>query len=263
MTARPRGSDPAAGRRNAPAAGRQPAGVDRFRGRRRANRWRSARPALTVLAVLAVLTGIGWVLTASPWLAVRTVTVSGLHRLTPGQVRASAQVPAGQALVRVRPGEVADRVGRLPGVARVRVERRWPSQVLITVVESPAVARLPTAGGAPARLVDRAGAVVPSGRAGHVGHLPVVHDVPSTDRRRLAAAATVLTALPAPLAREVVTVRVPTDESVTLSLRNGARVVWGGPGQSPQKARVLAALVARHPSRHYDVSAPQAPTTRP
>jgi cell division protein FtsQ len=215
------------------------------------------------VAVLAALAGLGWGVSASPWLSVRSVTVSGTHRLTPDEVRARAQVNPGDALLWVSPDDVARRVRLLPGVATVRVERRWPSELQVTVVETRTVARLEPSPGTPPQLVDETGATVPVGRAEHVERLPVVRDVPGMDRQRLAAAATVLTALPAPLAGDVLAVRVPTGESVTLRLRDGASVVWGGPGQSSQKARVLAALVAQHPSRHYDVSAPQTPTTRP
>jgi cell division protein FtsQ len=220
-------------------------------------------PVLGVVAVL-VLAGLGWLVTASPWLSVRTVTVSGAIRAQPAEIRAAAQIPTGQALVWVRPHDVRARLERLPGVASAQVERRWPDRVHISVTEPRPVARLGAQRPhAQPLLLSATGTLFPIGRGGPGVGLPVVREVPATATSRLRAAATVLTALPESLANRVVAVRVPTAESVTLRLAGGASVVWGGPTQSEQKARVLAALVAQHPSRYYDVSAPGAPATRP
>lgn len=242
---------------------------DRFTRRRRANRWRAARPVVVILVVLVLLGAASWALLASPWFAVREVTVTGTVRLAPAQVRATAAVRVGEPLILVRPGDVAGAVSHLPEVAAVTVRRHWPNQLLITVDERQPVAVLvPTQGGA-RLLVDRVGvpfalAGAPSTGAPSTGApvLPVISDVPATATARLAAAAAVTAALPSSLAAQVLVVRAASPQAVTLRLRGGATVVWGDASNSHQKATVLAALVRAQPARVYDVSAPDAPTTR-
>jgi len=50
-------------------------------------------------------------------------------------------------------------------------------------------------------------------------------------------------------------VEAPTPDSVTLGLRDGRTVIWGGPTDSPAKARALGPLLTR-PGDTYDVSTP-------
>jgi len=56
-------------------------------------------------------------------------------------------------------------------------------------------------------------------------------------------------------------VDVHSGQDVRLTLSNGVVVRWGGTQDSPRKAAVLTALLARRASV-YDVSAPDLPTTR-
>ena len=89
----------------------------------------------SVLGVLAVLGGLGWLVTASPAFVVRTVAVTGTS-LTPAEdVRIAAGVPAGVPLAQVDTAAVAARVAMLPAVARAEVVRSWPSSLTITVTE--------------------------------------------------------------------------------------------------------------------------------
>jgi cell division protein FtsQ len=69
------------------------------------------------------------------------------------------------------------------------------------------------------------------------------------------AAAVVVRELPRYLARSLVSVRAPSPAEVTLRLRGGVSIVWGGTDRAAAKAKELAVLMRTH-ARSYDVSAP-------
>src|SRR5439155_9480951 len=90
-----------------------------------------------------------------------------------------------------------------------------------------------------------------------------VFDVPATadlaalrGSPAVQAAATVLRELPPRLARSVRDVTAPSADAVTLRLRGGVTIVWGGTCQPAVKSRELAILM-RRPGRYYDVSDPR------
>lgn len=216
---------------------------------------------LTVVAVLlAVLAGAaGVVVGYTGVLGVRTVAVTGVQTLSADQVRAAAAIRPGEPLARVDTAAVADRVRTIPGVARVAVTRSWPATLRIAVTERFGVA-VAVVAGAP-WLVDATGVRFQQVSAAPAG-LPrlAVPDAGPADPATTAA----LTALAAlgPAAREQLqVVTAPTPDSVTLTLRGGRTVLWGGAAQSPAKAQVLAALLAR-PGTVYDVSTPSVVTVR-
>jgi len=65
----------------------------------------------------------------------------------------------------------------------------------------------------------------------------------------------VVAELPRSLARSLRAVQAPSATGVTLTLRSGVTIVWGGTDRPAAKARELALLMRTH-ARHYDVSAP-------
>ena len=75
------------------------------------------------------------------------------------------------------------------------------------------------------------------------------------------AAATVLHELPPRLARKVRAIDAPSADAVTLKLRGGVRIVWGGTGQPAVKSKELAILM-RGRARYFDVSDPLTAVTR-
>jgi cell division protein FtsQ len=220
------------------------------------------RPRVVVavaLAVATVLAGVtGWVVLASPLLVVRTVEVNGTSRLTEPEVAAAADVPGSTPLARLDTEAVAARVRALPAVRSVVVDRSWPGTVRIDVTERRAAAVRRQDGAF--RLLDRSGvafATVPRRPAG----LPLVSGVAGARPEALAAALDVLTSVPPPVRRQLVEVRAVSPEQVTLRLTRGRTVVWGSPERGERKAAVLSALLPRR-AVVYDVSAPDAPTTR-
>ena len=230
----------------------------RLAARGRARRRTRLAVTLSVAALLTLLGLAGWLALDTGLLGVQDVRVTGTERLDPAQVRAVAAIPAGTPLARLDTGSVADRLGRLPEVAAVDVVRDWPRSVTIRVRE-----RVPAAvqaRGTAYVLVDRSGVVFAS-----VDHrppgLPVVSAPVDAGPPALRAALDVLEALPAAVRGSVRQVRAASAEEVVVQLSKGRTVRWGSPDRGARKAAVLAVLVTRK-AHVYDVSAPDAPTTR-
>jgi len=97
-----------------------PRAAPRARARRPRTRWRAAFFALAGLAIVA---GVGWALLGDRVFVVRSVTVTGTHLLTPGQVAAAADVPLGTPLLSVNDGTVTRRVEAIGNVASATVTR--------------------------------------------------------------------------------------------------------------------------------------------
>jgi cell division protein FtsQ len=139
------------------------------------------------------------------------------------------------------------------------VSRGWPGTLRIRVVE-----RRPVAGivdGHGVTLLDRDGvafapaAVLPPG----VVRLQVARPGPDDPTTR--AALRVLTDLTEPMRGRVRIVRAASPSSVTLVLRDGRQVLWGGVEDTPLKLQAAEVLL-RMPGKVYDVSRPGVVTRR-
>jgi cell division protein FtsQ len=190
-------------------------------------------------------------------LAAQKVSVAGERTLSQRQVLAAARVPLGTPLVRLDVGQIQRRVAALRPVASVSVHRDWPQTVAISVTERTPVAAVRTSDGSWG-VLDKTGVVFQTLSARP--SLPLI-DVPSTrDRPLLAAAAAVVTSLPAKLLARLRQVSAHTMDSISLRLTDGRRVRWGSAEHSGDKVSVLAVLL-KLPARVYDVSVPAQPTT--
>ena len=232
---------------------------EKARADRSARRLRLAKRVGLVCAGVLPLLLLGWVLLASPLLAVRSVAVTGTQLLTPAEVRDAAAVEAGTPLARVDTAAVVRRIRRLRPVAEVHVQRGWPGTLRVRVVERRAVAGLVSTRGV--TLVDAAGvAFAPAPRLppGTV-RLQVPH--PAADDPTTRAALRVLGDLPVTLRAPLRIVRAASPSSVTLVLAGGRQVIWGGAGDTDLKAQATEALL-RMPGRVFDVSRPAVVTRR-
>lgn len=233
--------------------------VAKLKEQRAARRRRLRNRSALALAVLAPVLLIAWVLLASPLLTVRSVAVTGTTLLTPAEVRATADVSRGTPLARVDTSAVVRRLKALRPVSDVEVSRAWPGTLRLKVVERTAVAAVLDKTGV--TLVDAAGvpfAPAPRFPAGTV-RLQVPRPGPTDPTTR--AALRVLADLPPPLRTPLRVVRAASPSSVTLVLRDGRQVLWGGAGDTAQKAQAALALL-KMPGRVYDVSRPAVVTRR-
>jgi cell division protein FtsQ len=232
------------------------------------------RAVFFVLAGLGIIAGVAWTLFGSRLLAVRSVTVTGTHLVSPAQVLAAADVPVGTSLIQVNTSQIAQRVEAIRQVASASVAKDWPDRLVITVRERVPVVTIRMAGGG-YDLMDPTGIIVRWSQARPAG-LPLYLTSLSGSALRgdpsLVTAAAVLAELPSWLSRDVAEVSAadpaagaavsPGDSAqVTLYLRDHTTVVWGGTDRAGEKDRELAILM-RDPARYVDVSAPGTVVTR-
>ncbi|HXT92486.1 MAG TPA: FtsQ-type POTRA domain-containing protein [Trebonia sp.] len=259
--------EPAAGARFTGTPGdanRAPDGARRGPRRRRRTRWRAAFFALAGVVIVAA---VGWALLGNRLLVVRSVSVTGTHLLTPAQVSAAADVPLGTPLMNVDTGAVTRRVEAIRNVASASVSRDWPDHVAITVTERVPVIAVRMADGS-YDLVDKAGVIVRNAKAKPAALPQLMTSLSGSALRgdpSVTAVTEVLTELQPWLAQQVAQVRAATvpagPEQVTLTLRDGKTVQWGGPGGAAQKNRELAILRGTQ-AHDIDVSAPGTVVTK-
>lgn len=218
--------------------------------------WRSAFLALLAVGVVGVA---AWLVFFSSVLGVREVQVAGNLAVPAQQIRQVAGVAEGRPLAGVDVAEVENRIRGIRQVESVVVSRGWPGTLVVRIVEREPVAVVP-AGGKFA-LVDRHG-VVTEIRDVAPPTLPVLRVArpqagdPATD-----VALTVIGALPDDLAPRVAEVLAPSPETVSLRLKDGREVVWGGGDRPADKVRILVTLLKR-PADTYDVSSPDVVTVK-
>jgi cell division protein FtsQ len=237
-------------------AGARPRGSPGARppGARPGGPWKAAFFALMAAAIVA---GAIWALLGSTLLVVRSVAVTGTHLVPRAQVLQAADIKPGTPLARVNPAAVARRVERITQVQSAQVSRRWPDAVVITVQErTPALA---VASGRGYALIDKFGVVV-----SRVARRPHGMVLLSSARSSAAlaslrgspavlAAVTVLSQCPAPIRGLVREMAAPSASAVTLELRGGITVLWGGTARPAAKAAELAILM-RTKATYYDLS---------
>lgn len=222
--------------------------------------------ALVAAAVVLLAAGGTWVLYGSSWLRVEKVAATGMDVLTAEQVLGAAAVPVGAPLVSVDTEEIEGRVrGRLPRVDSVDVVRAWPHGIGLKVTERKPVLLIEK--DAKFVEVDASGVrfdTVPKAPAGvpvlelNAGRSPSARRF--DEERLLHEAVLVAGALPEPIAKQTVQVKVGSYDSVVLELTGGRSVTWGSGEQSDAKGRALNALLKAAPkAAHFDVSVPTAP----
>jgi cell division protein FtsQ len=228
---------------------------------------RRRRQRVMVLAAALVFgLGVGWVLFGSQFLAVQRVEVVGLHRVGLADVQQAAAGQLGRPMALTSPQAVAERVVRLPLVLSARVERSWPSTLLIIVVERQPIAAVPLSAGGFA-LMDGDGVTVATAGSPPPG-LPVLDvDVRRAGPAALQAARQVSDSLPDTLRTGLRQISAVSPDAVSIVLADGSTVLWGSAKDSSDKILALHAVHPKalpHPML-IDVSAPEAPavTGRP
>ena len=231
------------------------------------------RAAFFVLAGVGIAAGVAWALFGSRMFVVRSVTVTGEHLVTSGQVVAAADVPLGTSLIGVNAGQVARRVEGIRQVASVTVSKDWPDHLTITVRERVPVVAVRMAGGG-YDLVDPAGVLVVWSRT-QPARLPLYQTSVNGGALRgnpeLSSAAAVLAELSPGVSKQVAEVSASQAQAgpstpgeayqVLLGMRDGKTVLWGGTDYAAQKNRELAVLLSG--DAHYiDVSAPGTVVTK-
>jgi cell division protein FtsQ len=213
--------------------------------------------ALILVGAMAIAGGAAWALLGSGLFAVRSVLVTGARLVPDSQILAAADVRPGTPLIQVNTGQVAARVLALRQVIAVHVTTSWPDHVVIAVQERTAALAVTLPGGE-FDLIDANGVVVQQATT-RPQALPLFTSTAAAAALPgdpdVAAAAGVLGELPASVRSAVTSVTAPEPDQVTLQLRSGVTIVWGGTDDAAAKARELAALLPGN-ARYFDVSSP-------
>lgn len=218
------------------------------------------RRLLVLLLAVAVVSGVVWVVGWSSALAVRGVQIEGLTGADAKAAEALVREQLGTPLIRVDTDRLADSIGARKAVAAVRVDRSWPSTLVVVGVQrTPALVLRNSQG--QLEVVDATGV-----RFGTVAKRPsgvpfvTASGSAGTSEEALRTALSVVRSLPPELARTVRDITVSSASLVSFTT-GSTTVVWGGAGDEVRKAELIKALLPRKPGT-IDVSAPDTPVTR-
>jgi cell division protein FtsQ len=218
---------------------------------------RAAHPGRRRRILLAGVAGLGlvyWVGWQSPLTLVEHVVVDAPRGLSAESIRLASGISAVDRVPSVDAEAV--RLGimtSIPAVADVRLDRSLPDTIRLAVTARTPLAAVEAGKGF--YVMDSQGVVYD--KVARAKDLPVIRARTDADRE---VARGVLLAIPEDLRAKVTRITAKSRDNVTLGLRGGATVRWGGVEDSDLKARVLAGLTAVKATR-YDVSAPLLPTT--
>ncbi|GGK66014.1 cell division protein FtsQ/DivIB [Nocardia camponoti] len=219
--------------------------------------WRGYRLwSAVAVVVVAGLAAAAWF---TPVLSVRSVRVDGLAAVPENEVIAKLEIPDGRSMLRIDTEAIAGRVATIPKVRSVRVQRSFPSSVRVSVVERTPVLYFDSPQGA--HLVDSESVEFAIEPNPPIGIPKLVTEHPAGTDPVTAAAAKVLVTLPPALLIQVDEVAARSISDVSLTLRDGRQVLWGGTGDNERKAAVVLPLLTRE-GTVFDVSSPNLVTVK-
>ena len=226
--------------------------VRRFteRSRRRRAVWLGSIGAIVLLAIGTI--GAAY----SPLFAVQTIEVQGVATLDPAAVQSALAEQTGRALPLIDRDEIRAKLTSFPEIETYTVESRPPHTLVVKIVERTPVAAVATDAGF--TTVDAAGVALATSETQPEG-LPLAEVEAGLTSEAFTAVGQVLRALPDDFRSRITTIRATSREDVTFELTDGdgVTVIWGSPGDTAEKVRVLtAAFTATPPDTvsSYDVS---------
>ncbi|WP_442944026.1 cell division protein FtsQ/DivIB [Nocardia sp. NBC_00508] len=210
------------------------------------------------LLTVCVLAAVGVVAWYTPVLSVRTVRIEGAVSVPEQQVRDLLEIPSGRSMLRTDTTAIARRVVSIPKVRTARVQRVFPSTVRVTVVERVPVVFYDSPEGA--HLLDAEGvefAIEPA----PIGVPKLITDHPGGADPMTGAAVSVLAIVPPALAIQVDEIVARSISDISLNLKDGRTVLWGGTSDGERKSAVVLPLLTR-PGTVFDVSSPNLVTVK-
>ncbi|WP_433622507.1 cell division protein FtsQ/DivIB [Nocardia sp. CA-120079] len=221
----------------------------------RAHRGRLRLWGLLGVCVLTVVVVLAWF---TPVLSASTVEIDGLVAVPEEQVRDKLEIPSGRSMLRIDTDAMARRVASIQKVRTARVQRVFPSTVKVTVVERTPVLFWDSPQGA--HLLDAEGVEFAIEEA-PIGVPMLTTEHPGGDDPVTRAAASVLSVLPAALVVQVDEVVARSISDISMNLRDGRTVLWGGTNDAERKAAVVMPLLTRD-GTVFDVSSPNLVTVK-
>ncbi|MCY1694970.1 FtsQ-type POTRA domain-containing protein [Curtobacterium sp. SL109] len=229
--------------------------------RRFTRRSRHRRAAWITTGGIVVVLGVSILVAVfSPLMALQRIEVKGTSRVDDAELRRALSDQIGTPLARLDSAAIKRDIAAFPLIESYVTEESPPHTLVVTVTERAPVVTVEN--GKSFDLVDPAGIVVQSSTKrpdtmplADVGSAKLGSSVFRTMTE-------VVLALPSAVRSQVSGVAASTADDVTLTMKDGSRVVWGSPDESAAKAALLDALVKDHATRapdtavEYDVSAP-------
>ena len=244
--------------------------ADRLKERQQALRRLRLRRATTAAIVVLVVALATWALLFSPLLGLQPqrISVAGSDgSVSDKQVRDVLAPYTGDSLLRLDTGRLSTQVSdKLVRVRQAQVTRSWPRGLRVQLTMRVPVATVQGADGY--QVLDNEAVVLERVAEAPSGLVTIVPD--KTDgasgsqtisAKQVAAVTQVVGSLTPQTLAQVASGSATDAGQVTLTMSNGAIVVWGDTQDNELKARVLATLMTTSASI-YDVSSPHRPTTR-
>lgn len=235
----------------------------------------SRRSRLILLGLLVAVIGAAvWAVGYSHIFVAKKIAVTGNRQATDEQVLRAAAIPDNVPLIRLSLPSIASRIEQLDAVSTADVQRDWPDGLRIVITERKPVAQV--------TLTDGYGLVGSDGRLYRTASKPSL-SLPSIDDSWPASVDAVVPGDATTLAdvtdadssvntafvvansmtrqarTHVATIDASDPQQITLTLRGGDSVEWGGTEEGLRKSEVLV-LLLRHPASTYNVSVPDAPS---
>lgn len=234
--------------------------VRRFtkRSRRRRQVWQIVGGVVATLVLGVVLIGF------SPLLALKHIEVAGTSRLDPAAIEEKLGDQLGKPLPLLDQGAISSDLAAFPLIRSYSVESHPPDKIVVRIVERQPIGVIERGGAF--TLVDAAKVPISSSAQRPEGVPLIAAGGGAADTNAgsgFAAAASVLSSLPAAVLAQVDTISAKTKDDVSFTLRGGGgTVVWGSAEESSLKAADLSALLKSAPGAgRYDVSSPRSVTT--
>ena len=244
--------------------------ADRLKERQQALRRLRLRRVTTAAIVVLVVALATWALLFSPLLGLQPqrISVAGSDgSVSDKQVRDVLAPYTGDSLLRLDTGRLSTQVSdKLVRVRQAQVTRSWPRGLRVQLTMRVPVATVQGADGY--QVLDNEAVVLERVAEAPSGLVTIVPD--KTDgasgsqtisAKQVAAVTQVVGSLTPQTLAQVASGSATEAGQVTLTMSNGASVVWGDTQDNELKARVLATLMTTSASI-YDVSSPHRPTTR-
>ena len=244
--------------------------ADRLKERQQALRRLRLRRVATAAIVVLVVVLATWALLFSPLLGLQSQRISIVGSdgsVSDKQVRDVLSPYTGDSLLRLDTSRLSTQVSdKLVRVRQAQVTRSWPRGLRVQLTMRVPVATVQGADGY--QVLDNEAVVlerVPEAPSGLVTIVPDKTDGASGSQtisaKQVAAVTQVVGSLTPQTLAQVASGSATEAGQVTLTMSNGASVVWGDTQDNELKARVLATLMTTSASI-YDVSSPHRPTTR-
>jgi cell division protein FtsQ len=230
---------------------------ERERRQRQISRQRTALGVAAVALAAALIAGIVF-LAQAPLFPIKSVTVTGIHRLTREQILARAAVPSDATLLRLPVSRIEQSIAQNPWVEKAQVVRHLPGTVELRVTERTPMAVV-DGGGTQLWLVDGSGVWLAKASADQSPTLPTIRDVQylapqpgvQSPSKELGNALQVWEGISPDLRAQVRTISAPTIDRTTLLLPHGVEVLVGSSRDIWAKDKVARTVLTQHKNVVY------------